>query len=105
MHLICHDHDLAVTQTLEGFWVAVVLLVLKAEDLNDVVDFSILHDLMRKTKKYVTLSSLVNYIRDRFVSIQDKFNNMQLDSLTHSLTCLSEASRTLSIFPLRGKTP
>lgn len=50
-HLICHDHDLSVTQTLEGFWVAVVLLVLKAEDLNDVVDFSILHNLMRKAEQ------------------------------------------------------
>ena len=50
-HLIGHDHDLAVTQSLEGFWVAVVLLVLKAEDLNDVVDFSVLHDLMRETEQ------------------------------------------------------
>lgn len=51
-HLICHDHELAVTQTLEGFWVAVVLLVLKAEDLNDAVDFSVLHNLMRKTNNF-----------------------------------------------------
>lgn len=50
-HLICHDHQLAVTQCLEGIWVAVVLLVLKAEDLDDVVDFSVLHDLMRETKR------------------------------------------------------
>lgn len=63
-HLICHDHELAVTQSLEGFWAAVVLLVLKAEDLNDVVDFSVLHDLMRKTKQ-VLLCLLLNYITDR----------------------------------------
>lgn len=51
-HLICHDHDLAIAQTLEGFWIAVILLVLKTEDLNDVVDFSVLHNLMRKTKPF-----------------------------------------------------
>lgn len=50
-NLICHDHDLAIAQSLEGFWVAVVLLVLKAEDLNDAVDLIVLHDLRRKTKK------------------------------------------------------
>lgn len=48
LHLICHDHDLSVAQSFEGFWVAVVLLVLKAKDLNNVVDFSILHDLKKK---------------------------------------------------------
>lgn len=65
-HLICHDHELAVTQTLEGFWIAVVLLVLKAEDLDDVVDFSVLHNLMRKTRYFfLTLSCLLNYTTDR----------------------------------------
>lgn len=54
-HLICHDHDLAITQGLEGFWVTVVLLVLKAKDLDDVVDFSILHDLM-KTAQFSLLA-------------------------------------------------
>lgn len=46
-NLIGHDHDLSIAQSLEGFWVTVVLLVLKAKDLNDVVDFSILHYLKR----------------------------------------------------------
>lgn len=55
-HLICHDHDLSVTQTLEGFWVAVVFLVLKPKNLNDVVDFSIFHNLMRKNKQFLFLS-------------------------------------------------
>lgn len=50
-HLICHDHDLSITQSLQRIWVTVVLLVLQAKDLNDVVDFSILHDLMSKTKQ------------------------------------------------------
>ncbi len=50
-HLICHDHDLAITQSLEGFWVAVVLLVLKTDDLNNAIDFSILHNLMKKNKQ------------------------------------------------------
>lgn len=59
-HLICHDHDLSVTQTLEGVWVAVVFLVLKAKDLNDVVDFSILHNLMRKAKQFlISLAKLL----------------------------------------------
>ena len=47
LYLICHDHDLAVAQSLEGFWVTVVLLVLKPEDFNDVVDLSVLHNLMK----------------------------------------------------------
>lgn len=56
-HLICHDHDLAITQTLEGFWVAVVLLVLKTEDLNDVIYLRVLHNLRGKTKQ-VSLSAV-----------------------------------------------
>lgn len=46
-HLICHDHDLAIAQTFKGIWVTVVLLVLKAKDLDDVVDFSIFHNLRK----------------------------------------------------------
>lgn len=51
-HLICHDHDLAVTQTLQGFWVAVVFLVLEAEDLDYIVDFSVFHDLRTKNMSH-----------------------------------------------------
>lgn len=47
-YLICHDHDLAITQSLEGVWVTVVLLVLKTKDLNDVVYLSVLHYLRGK---------------------------------------------------------
>lgn len=64
-HLICHDHDLSVTQTLEGFWVTVVFLVLKPKNLNDVVDFSILHNLMRKTKQFFIFYLLLNYFTER----------------------------------------
>lgn len=55
-HLICHDHDLSITQSLQGFWVTVVLLVLQAKDLNNVVDFSILHDLISKAQSKSTES-------------------------------------------------
>lgn len=50
-HLICHDHDLPITQTLQGFWVTVVFLVLKTKDLDDIVDFSVFHNLRTKTHK------------------------------------------------------
>ena len=46
-HLICHDHELSIAQTLQGIWVTVVLPVLQTQDLDDVVDLSVLHNLER----------------------------------------------------------
>lgn len=43
--LICHDHQFAVSQVLQGVWVVVLLLELQTHDFDDVVDFSIVHDL------------------------------------------------------------
>lgn len=48
-NLIRHDHDLAIAQGLEGIRVTVVLFVLQTEDLDDVVDLSVLHNLQEKT--------------------------------------------------------
>lgn len=55
--LIGHDHEFAVTQGLEGFWVAVVLLVLQPQDLDDVVDLSIIHDLTQGTHRDQTINN------------------------------------------------
>lgn len=44
-HLIRHDHDLAVAQAPQRFWVVVALFVLKANDFDDVVDLGVFHDL------------------------------------------------------------
>ena len=46
-HLICHDHELSIAQTLQGIWVTVVLPVLQTQDLDDVVDLGVLHNLER----------------------------------------------------------
>lgn len=45
-HLIRHDHDLAVAQAPQRLGVVVALLVLEADDLDDVVDLCVLHDLL-----------------------------------------------------------
>ena len=43
--LICHDHELAVTETLQVVHGLVFLLVLETHDLDNIVNFGILHDL------------------------------------------------------------
>lgn len=43
--LICHDHQFAVAQGLQGVRSLVLVLVLETQDLDDVVDLDILHDL------------------------------------------------------------
>lgn len=44
-HLIRHDHDLAVTQTPQGFGVVVALFVLEPNDFDDVVNLCVFHNL------------------------------------------------------------
>lgn len=44
-HLISHDHDLAVAQRPQRLGVVVALLVLQADNFDDVVDLSVFHDL------------------------------------------------------------
>lgn len=44
-HLIRHDHDPAVAQGPQRLWVVVTLLVLEPDDLNDVVNLGVFHDL------------------------------------------------------------
>ncbi|TNN65300.1 hypothetical protein EYF80_024454 [Liparis tanakae] len=67
---------------------------LDAEDLNDAVDLGVLHDLTRRNgqcdpRPFAGAHAAIEPI------VTKRFG----------LTCLSVASRTLSIFPLRGKTP
>ena len=48
--LICHDHDFTVAQLFHTLWVIIFLFVLQSENFDDVVDFSILHDLSKKKR-------------------------------------------------------
>lgn len=43
--LICHYHNLSISQRLHGLWGLIFLFVSQTQDLNNVVDFSILHNL------------------------------------------------------------
>lgn len=47
-HLIGHDHDPAVTKAPQRLRVIVALLVLQADNFNDVVYLCVLHDLGQK---------------------------------------------------------
>ena len=49
--LVSHDHDATVTQRLEGFRCCVLLLVTEADDLDHVVDLSVLHDLDKEGRR------------------------------------------------------
>ena len=49
--LICHDHQLAVSQRPQGLGSLVLLLVLQSKNLDDVVDLSIFHDLQEENKE------------------------------------------------------
>ena len=44
--LICHDHQPAIAQCLQVIYRIVLLLVLQAQDLDDVVNFSVLQNLL-----------------------------------------------------------
>ena len=56
--LICHDHQFAVTQRLQIRVVFVFLLVLDAEDLDEIIDFGVLHDLLVSGFSHVQQFSL-----------------------------------------------
>lgn len=45
--LISHYHQFAIPEVFEGVWVVILLFKLQAHDFNDVVDFSIVHNLKR----------------------------------------------------------
>lgn len=49
--LICHDHNLAISQRFQRLWALVFLFVAQAHDLDNVVDLSIVHDLIGKTEQ------------------------------------------------------
>jgi hypothetical protein len=45
--LICHDHQLPVPQGTQSIWAVVLLLEVKTQDLDQVVDLGIVHDLSK----------------------------------------------------------
>ena len=51
--LISHDHDLAIAKSLHVVHGIVLLLVLQADNLDKVVDFLVLHDLLLVGLPYV----------------------------------------------------
>lgn len=89
-NLICHNHDLAVAQTPQRFWVIIALFVLEADDFDNVVNLCVLHNLLG-TRIMSDPKESIDFYR-RNVTIQ-------------SYTCLCVASRTFRIFPLSGNTP
>lgn len=74
-YLIRHDHDPAVAQAPQRLWVVIALLVLEADDFDDVVYLSVFHDLL--TQKVKTPSARLQRLLSVLCHVRSSSLTMQ----------------------------